>query len=608
MDKNHTYQDLLELAAASPVTELPAAPEAPEAAAGADEGHEAGPSIEPDRRVTEALGIDVLGERPNGEIVVFAQGKTDVIPKISRLSIPDLYQIAGPAIRGRVFLGEEAAAPDSFHLRRVTEAIAMQAGQQRIFDQTARGSGCWLSRDRLVLVGSREAAVWDLKAEKLSRVTRPKVAGMLLDLDSRPWYTFERLSADLERAADAGWRQTALDELVELLALWRWQIREGASMLLAGLVLASWVQTVWRWRPHVALTAESTSGKTSFLDLLKGIYGPLELATDRPSEAGLRQKIRHRACVVLIDEFESDHHRRRVLELLRTSGTGSRILRGTPGQGGIEFGLRHICWIAAIEVGMERQPDRNRYLSFEMLRPTAEAQQAFRMPPTDALVDLGQRLLAIAVRATGPALALASELGSHPLEGFDGRTVESLAVPAAMLAVALGHADSPAAAREVLEFCARSQVSDQSHQESDQVELMQTILASLVSLEKGQQASVSQLLSHASLYSDAPEALECVGLAVASDSVGPRQWVNAPETGLFLDVRTIRRYLLSGTRWAEGSQSIDTILLRLPTARRRKRRLTGRLVWGVELDWAWFDEHFLGDDEGDQTESAASRF
>jgi len=590
LTEGHSYQDLLDLAAAAPVIEPPAAEEPDQSPAR---------SLEQDREICESIGLDVLGERPNREILVYSQGKIDVITKIASLTHNDLLQIAGPIVRERVHTSNDAQAVPigSTHFNRVREAIAVLAGQQRLQDQSMHGAGCWRGTGgQLVLVGTREAAVWDTAAGELTRILRPKAAGLLLEMaGSDPWYDFEALSKHLGRAADPVWRQQALDELAEILGRWRWQAGPGTASLLVGLVLATWIQTAWRWRPHVALTGESAAGKSTLLEVLSGIFGPLTVLASKPSEAGLRQKISHRASAILIDEFETDRHRARVLELLRTSSSGSRILRGTPGQGGIEFGLRHICWVAAIEVGTDRQPDRNRYLALEMLPPTLEAIRKFRLPASDALADLGQRLLAIAVWCSGPALKLTADLRSRQLDGYDPRTVESLAVPAAMLAVAMGQDPG-----DVLSFCAQQIEEDRRHHEPDQVQLMHAVLSSTVTLDRGRIMSVAQLLAATAgdFPGDAWDALERVGVAVAANSRGPREFVSSREI-LFLEPKAIGRYLLAGTRWAE--QSLDQILLRLPTAERGKCRINGTRPSGIKIDWEAFERQFLGSDEETET-------
>lgn len=607
------YTALLQLAAASPIVRPPPddsdLDSTPSAAVGAGRNGQPQSAAVPDdpdplgmdRAVCESVGLDVLGETIDRAICVFAQRKRHTIPKIAQFKYPDLLQICGPVVRERVNLSADAAPPGTHHFERVREAIAVLAGQQRLYDYAIRGAGIWPGEGgRLVLVGSGEAAIWNPAVKTLTRETRPKAAGLLLDLDSRaPWYAFDELAADLKAAEDPHWREAALDDLYAVLSLWNWKAR-GACSLLAGLVLATWLQTAWRWRPHVALTGESVAGKSTFLTALAGLFGPLAHLRNKPSEAGLRQSIQNRACAILIDEFESDYHRRRVLELLRTSGTGSRIVRGSTSQTAIEFGLRHICWIGAIEVGTDRQPDANRYLTLEVLLPSRENRKSFRLPTDDALAALGHRLVAVAIWSSGAALEAVGRLQDRDVEGLDPRTRESLAVPTAALSAAMGLSES--AAGEMMDYLAGQIERGEAARESDQAELMHAILASTVLLEKGQHATVAQLLGRTTGgFAETFEPLERVGIAVVTDSTSPREFSRG-RTGLFLDHKTVRRYLLADTQWKE--QSIDTLLLRLSTARRRKRRISGRLVWGVEFEWLWFEERFLCEEAGDATEAS----
>ena len=552
-----------------------------------------------DRAICESIGLDVLGEQPGREIVVFSQRKTDRIVKISQLKYADLLQIAGPVVKERVHVGPDGP-PGSHHFERVKEAVALLAGQQRLRDTTIRGAGVWPGDGgRLVLVGRGEAAVWSPADKSIERAEKPKAAGLLLDLDTSPrWYDHAELAGHLAAAENAIWRQDAVDELHGILSLWRWKT-PGAASLLTGLVLATWVQTAWRWRPHVALTGESSAGKSSFLIALAGIFGKMAHLKGKPSEAGLRQTLGNRAAAVLIDELEAGRHRKQVLELLRTSSTGIRIPRGTMGQGGAEYGLQHLCWISAIELGIDRQPDANRYLIMEMLPPTARGREEYRRLPTDdALTALGRRLLAVAVWACRDAMALADRLKTREIVGHDPRGVESLTVPAAMLGVAT--ALSEGAAGEMLDWLA-GQVEREPGREPDHAQLVHAILGSTVSLEKGQQATVAQLLTCTTGgFSETFGPLERVGIAMVADDNSRREFAE-DKTGVFFDHKTVLRYLLKDTDWA--SQQIDTLLLRLESAKRSRRRLGGRNVRGIEFDWATFAGRFLDTSEGENSET-----
>jgi len=541
-----------------------------------------------DIEICASLGLDVLGERPTQEILVYSTHtrKLSEVSKIGALNYPLLTQIAGPDVRLRVHRGIESDPPPGSHaFSRVVEAIASVGGRTRIYDGDARGSGIWRGQSgKLVLVGAGQAATWDHASGRLERVDRPRADGLLLDLHAGgPWVDFERLEANIAKAADVGWRDEAYSELVALLNQWNWRNGREDAELLAAMAIGTYLQTCWRWRPHVALSSESRAGKSTLLEMLSRLFGGLAFLTSKPSEAGLRQAIRNRAAAILVDELEADRHRQRVLELLRTAGSGTKIVRGTSSQHGIEYGLKHMVWIAAIESGLVDQADRNRYIKAEFRPPAERHRRAFRNPPETELRDLGDRLLAIAVRCSHDALDAAERTRRLRPDGIDTRIVDSLSVPASITATVLG---LDLHDREVLEgslirFAATID-QDDLHVESDQQQLMHAILSSIVELGKGGRLSVAQAISAGEW-----DALERVGITVACDTPGRRPTESAWDRDwLFFDYKNVCRHLLSGTRY--GNQSIDQVLLRLDGATRQKTRINGRRPRGVAVPWSLY--------------------
>ena len=91
------------------------------------------------------------------------------------------------------------------------------------------------------------------------------------------------------------------------------------------------------------------------------------------SAAGIRQFIKRSASVIMIDENEASKKRDEIMEMIRASSRGDRVLRGSAGHKGHEFTLRHIVWMGAIESGLKREADKKSvYYSTECLLPTEE--------------------------------------------------------------------------------------------------------------------------------------------------------------------------------------------------------------------------------------------
>ena len=94
--------------------------------------------------------------------------------------------------------------------------------------------------------------------------------------------------------------------------------------------------------------------------------------------------------------------------------------------------------MTAIEIGLTRAPDKNRFINLELMAPPKSKRGHLKLPPVPQIADLGQKLLAIAVKHVLAAAELAERLKGHSFEGVHGRVVESFAVPVAMLAVTCG--------------------------------------------------------------------------------------------------------------------------------------------------------------------------
>lgn len=610
LNDGHTYDELLDLAAAAEIVRRPGDGQAGQAAgvAGADEVDEAANAGIPkdplaaERLACANLQLDVLGELGDRKIKVFSEfhGKTVTIDAVNRLSRADMIQICGPPARQFIYDGaaNQDAAPGQMHISQVRDAIAMLAGHESAGEGIELGQGVWRGkddRDKFVLVGPGEAVLVDATGTA-AKVCRPRVAGLKLNMDAgrdARWYDFDRLQEYLRLADDPKWRAEQIERACALFDNWFWENQTGVcSELMAGLVMATWVQSVWRWRPLVSITGPSDSGKSTLFELLETIFGPLSLLSSKSTEAGIRQAVANHSKVILCDEFESDKHRKQILEFFRTSSKGSRTLRGTIGQSARGFGLRHICWVTAIEIGLSRAPDKNRFISLELAAPPPEKRGRLKLPPEPEIADLGQRLLGIACRFANAADDAAERLKAISFPGVHGRVVESFSVPVAMLAATMDVSADGAADLMGRIFTQLEQ--DPSQGTKDEVDLLGEILSSTVQLGHGEQASVAQILSNPNEYSGGAEALERVGVKVAYD----RRCEVPKRLGVFFAHQPILRYLLKGTRWAD--QSIDQLLKRLKGAEKKQLRCGGHKPWGVMLDWEYMCR-FLGDHEEQPT-------
>ncbi len=316
-----------------------------------------------EHQIMAAIGLVVLGTMTGGGIKVFSQchRRTSIIDKISNLSYESLLNLCGPIVKARVQKVNVDDIPGVYSLVEVRQAIALLAGFVTITEKTELGIGIWQGKttdghlhEACVLVSSGEAA--ELNGDgKLKRITEPRCRGHLLDFDndSEPWFEFDKLSRLIDRCDETFARDTR-DALVQLFQKWKWTHELATPLVLAGLVFSSWVQSLWDWRPQVAVVGPSNAGKSTLCNCLAAIFGNLCMKSSKSTAAGLRQNIRTSSKIILCDEFEHSTQREEILEMLRASGRGDVVYRGTTSQKAQGFSLRHICWVAAIEVGLNR--------------------------------------------------------------------------------------------------------------------------------------------------------------------------------------------------------------------------------------------------------------
>lgn len=565
-----TYQDLLNLAEQTkPLEKAEAAKE--------DTDHLG------ETEICKLIQLDVLGEHDDGRIRVYSKKRKKVvtIKDINRLQLPQLIQICGAPARDHVT--EKPTDDGKWDLRIVREAIAMLAGQRQIDDGSMLGQGCWPIDDHAIcIVSGGAAAVWN-GSKVLEPNESPVCRGKLLDLaNTEPWVEFDKLSQYLTMAESAEWSNRQIGLAIQIFSRWTWRHQETDPALVVGLIMATYMQVAFNWRPQVALLGESGTGKTTLFQFLGRLFGKLSMSGEKPTEAGLRQAVGNSSRAILLDEFEHDQHRQKVLELIRTASRGeaSAILRGSQDQRGKRFSLRHICWVAAIEIGLRRDPDRNRFVQLELMKPEESEQGKLVLPSTAEAHDLGLRLLAVAVeriwRARDMAVDLRGRYGSTP-----DRVVESYSVPVAMLMASSG-ADVSAAKEWLGSVLGQGDFEETMM--SDQDELIDAILGADVWVDRGKE-TVGRIL--AGETTDEPKAvssLEACGISrVANQGDMTRRDITPWMTRgtVFIAHRTLSQKLFRGTKWE--NQSLDQLLLRIKGSKRGQRKVSGRYSRGVEI-------------------------
>jgi hypothetical protein len=561
-----------------------------------------------EQEVVDAIQIDVLGKVAYGKVRVFSRyhRQVETISGVSHMRYEDLLEIAGPPARDRVSeaIGDDMP-PGVFSMRDVRRAISMLAGYHKISDETELGPGCWGGlaetgdeHPSVVIVGNREAAYWN-GDQILQRIDRPRCRGRLLDFETAcsPWFDFKQLAEYMQAAKEKSFRERAMNECINMFSRWRWKTEASCPIVLTGMVFATWVQTLWEWRPQVSVIGRTSSGKSMFLKALGGLFGGLCETCSDSTEAGIRQIIENSARVILFDEFDVEDRRQaeeqqKILKMLRASGRGDAIFRGTASQKGKKFTLRHIVWMAGIQISSQREADRNRYVNVELMPPREDMRGKLMLPGAGDLNDLGQRILATAIYCIHQAKRVAVEIKDTRIQGVHDRIVESYAVPAAILAAVQG--ESADAARSILSEMLAEIASEDHGGQSDEQTLMADILGAQVQIGPSRY-SVAQLLdvviNRKHGWSDSETALESRGLRIDEyTDHAPAAFRGKP--CFLIAYQLVTEYLVKQTKW--GTQAIEQILRRLPSAVQSRRRVGGQRVQTVAISLDLLKSEFLG--------------
>jgi hypothetical protein len=365
--------------------------------------------------------------------------------------------------------------------------------------------------------------------------------------------------------------------------------------------MASFIQSFWRWRPQVAIIGESNSGKTTIFQYIQAIFGDLLLAdASKSTAAGIRQAIANTSRIVFIDEFEEDSHRKEILEMLRVSGRGGSILRGSPRQRVSRSSLRHIVWVAAVESGLKREPDKNRFIKLNLLPrndPSSGGvvrRSLIPAPDPVAVSRLGKRMLAAAIHHAESAVSLAGRLNEVFIPGINGRVIESLSVPVAMMASVVGMDEEKAVSLLVevaKEICGEMEIV------TDCAAMMQAIFNSDV-LCGHERFTVGQLIEilcgePCNQATAAEKDLERVGIRIDTyEKHGPLEEYHGCKAMVFAH-KIIGSQLTRGSEW--HGQSVEEHLERIAGAYKNRRRVAGTRNPTITIPLAIVEKEFFGD-------------
>lgn len=262
----------------------------------------------------------------------------------------NLYQLAPKGFWERMFAPEDKPSVISDYASAVLIAMCQDKG---IFSaENVRGVGAWRDGGKL-LVNCGDVIVGEgvrMHPAEYDGVAVYEAGPRVIDLE-----------CDMLGTSEAAEFRSICKSLT-------WKRPQYGDMLAGWCVLAA-VGSVLTWRPHIVVSGQRGSGKSTVMDaIIKPALGRVAIARDGgTTEAGLRKAIGASGRPVVMDEAESEEAAARaemakILFLIRKASSGATIENANA-----TFVARSCFCLAAINPRIEQGADRARFTQLELV-------------------------------------------------------------------------------------------------------------------------------------------------------------------------------------------------------------------------------------------------
>lgn len=279
----------------------------------------------------------------------FLHRSSNSIKRLSSFSASDLFELMPLAYWETCYPGKKGVNWDQAK----SDLIAKSNAVGRFDPLRIRGAGVWKDLDGSLVINDGNPR---------------EENGHYIYLASSNRFSISDREAELAETKDFA-------DLCESL---KWS-EPHAGKYLAGWLSIARIAGVLPVRPHVWLTGESGSGKTTVMErLVSSALGSKSSwlhVVGASTEAGIRQILRADAIPLVYDEFEtiSEGTRQRieaVIELLRSawSPTSAVIAKGSAGGVSSLYGINSPALVSSIRVVLSNDADKSRFTILE-LRP-----------------------------------------------------------------------------------------------------------------------------------------------------------------------------------------------------------------------------------------------
>jgi len=329
----------------------------------------------------------------------------------------------------------------------------------------------------------------------------------------------------LMRPADNALTNAEAHRLRKICEAVSWENKLSGSLLAGWLVIAP-ICAALQYRPHIYITGEAESGKSTVMDrIIKPVLGSMSLNVDGgTTEPAIRSAMGYDARPLVFDEAEPSPSMAAVIGLARKASTGATVEKF----GQKPFKARFCACFSAINPPVDKTADESR-ISFMVIKKN-RAHNA--MQQYDDLVafiedtitdDYGERLLARTLENMDSLLANIRTFQRASRKVLKAARA-SQQIGTMLAGLYLLGSTSKVSPEEAEKWIASHDWTDHTiiAQDGDPMRLVQTIAESLLRYgSNGAETSIGELISmvHIERDSNADKMLRNYGIAVRDDTV-----------------------------------------------------------------------------------------
>lgn len=256
-----------------------------------------------------------------------------------------------------------------------SELLMAACATEGVFDPIAkvRGRGAHLGEDGSLILHCGDMVLVGEAPER----DDPDRPGERLEARPRRWHHPGLIDDFVYPTGPSGQRPANepvstewAEKLLALVGCWRWK-RPIDAVLVVGFIMAAMAGGALRWRPHVWITGDSATGKSTLQELLERMFDGSLLQSADATEAGIRQILNQDTLPVALDEAEAEDgstgRMNALVKLARIASSGGQGVRGGADHQGHTFSIKSSFLFSSVLMPPMLPQDRNRLAILELM-------------------------------------------------------------------------------------------------------------------------------------------------------------------------------------------------------------------------------------------------